>query len=521
MTSALAPDVIERFRAAVAASTGLTFAPDRSAFLDEVLRQRMRATGCSRVDDYLGMLSPRASEFADLAKLLTVSETYFLRNVEQFRVVETYLGSLEGSLEGSLDKRLRVLSAGCSSGDEAYSAAIIVCETLTALKSWNVSIRAVDLNPDVLRKAELASYSSWSLRETPQTIREKYFSGAGPFKLRDDVRRMVAFERRNILDSDPTLWQPQTFHIVFCRNVLMYLTMSAAERVIASIARALTPGGLLFLGHAENLRGLSQDFRLRHSHGTFYYERRGGTTRQLEPGQPSRATEPRPAPSVPAGNPLWYEAIERSTARVNALTAPAARRDPPATSTTEPAAAPTDQTRPTPEANAEPRGELLGALELIGDERFADARALLAKLPPGASDDPDALLLEAVLLTCSGQPSDAERVCARLLGLEELNAGAHYVMALCREHAGDVERAIHHDQTSIYLDPEFAMPRLHLGRLLRRRGERLAARRELDTAASLLTRDDASRIVLFGGGFTRDGLIALCRAEQRACASAA
>ena len=134
-------------------------------------------------------------------------------------------------------------------------------------------------------------------------------------------------------------------------------------------------------------------------------------------------------------------------------------------------------------------------------------------LPGGATADPDSLLLRAALLTHSGRLDDAERVCADLLGLDELNAGAHYLLALCREGRGDRAAAIDHDQVAVYLDPAFAMPRLHMGLLARRSGQADVARRELGLALPLLQREDTSRLLLFGGGFNRDTLTALCRAE--------
>jgi chemotaxis protein methyltransferase CheR len=513
MTAGLAHDEIERFHSAVTASTGMTFAADRQALLGAVLSQRLGATGCVNVGDYLRTLSPRSGETAELAKLLTVSETYFFRNVAQFRVAESYLDALRVSLA----KRLRVLSAGCSTGEEAYTAALLVHQRLADFADWSVSIRGIDLNPDVLQKAVLARYSSWALRETPRKLRERYFAQHGSsFTLVESVRGLVAFEQRNLIDPDPQFWQPQGYDIVFCRNVLMYLAMDAAERIVASIASALVPGGLLFLGHAENLRGLSTEFRLRHSHGTFYYERNGASLLPAE----KRGSRLAAGPREWATKHAWFEAIDRSSARVTALMAPstaqAVRQQPPHASVRG-----VSDTHGEATDRSAPRAHLVDALALIGEERFADAFAALAALPSSSNEDPDVLLLRAVLLTCSGHPSAAEGVCARLLVLDELNAGANYVIALCREHAADIGQAIRHDRTSIDLDPEFAMPRLHLGRLLRRRGDPLAAHCELGTAARLLEREDASRIALFGGGFTRDGLIALCRAEQNACERAA
>jgi chemotaxis protein methyltransferase CheR len=107
-----------------------------------------------------------------------------------------------------------------------------------------------------------------------------------------------------------------------------------------------------------------------------------------------------------------------------------------------------------------------------------------------------------------------------LLTVDELNAGAHYLMALCQEHAGDRAAAEEHDRAAVYLDPFFAMPHLHLGLLAKRSNDTEAAQRELSHALTLLAREDASRILLFGGGFTREALTAFCRAELRAVGGA-
>src|SRR5207249_1702962 len=122
--------------------------------------------------------------------------------------------------------------------------------------------------------------------------------------------------------------------------------------------------------------------------------------------------------------------------------------------------------------------------------------------------------------TCALPISEAERVCRHLLELDELNAGAHYLLALCREQAGDARAAVDHNQAAAYLDPGFAMPHVHLGLVARRGGDLETARRELEQAWVLLSREDPARILLFGGGFSRQALAELCRAALTACGSA-
>lgn len=178
-----------------------------------------------------------------------------------------------------------------------------------------------------------------------------------------------------------------------------------------------------------------------------------------------------------------------------------------------PAAKHKDDLTPPP-ANA---WELAPAFELLRHERFGEALDHVCSGPPHALSDPDVLLVKAVLLTQGGDLAQAEAACRRLLAIDELNAGAHYVLALCSEHGGERAPAMKHDRVAAHLDPAFAMPRLHCGMLARAAGDRAGARRELAQAILLLKREDVSRLILFGGGFTRDALIALCQAAAVEC----
>jgi chemotaxis protein methyltransferase CheR len=193
----------------------------------------------------------------------------------------------------------------------------------------------------------------------------------------------------------------------------------------------------------------------------------------------------------------WFDAIARSSERIQALSQTAGRT-----------AAP-DAARTSPIAQA----DLGPALELLRRERFADALAVLQTLPPHAAGSKEALLLRALLLIHGGQLGPAEQTCSELLEHDPFNAGAHYLLALCSEARGDKQRARDHDQLAIHLDPSFVMARLHLGLVARRLGDWTVARRELGHALDLLPCEDASRLLLFGGGFERAALVALCRAE--------
>jgi len=497
MTAIGAPEV-EAFRAAIARRLGLYFDETKSGQLEDVLRQRLEATGQS-CDGYLQLFEQAPDETGALARSLTVGETYFFRNRDHFRAVSELV--LPERLRSG-ERRMRVLSAGCSSGEEAYSLAMLA-RSLLPSTAVELEIRAVDLNPAALEKARRARYSSWALRETPADVQQRWFRAAGrEFLLDETLRAGVEFEQRNLAAEDGELWRPGRYDLIFCRNVLMYFVPEVAQAVVARMARSLVPGGYLFLGHAETLRGLSQRFHLCHTHGTFYYQL--GARGREQPEPVSFAPAPAPARFDPLPLPLvdasdgWVDAIRKAAERIQALGA------------REPAAA----------RASGPSWDLARALELLRRERFGEALQLVRSFPSESARDPDVLLLQAVLLAHNAELGAAEQVCHRLLALDELNAGAHYVLALCREGAGDRRAAAEQDQVAVYLAPSFAMPRLHLGLLARRAGERESASRELTQALLLLQGEDPSRLLLFGGGFQREALIALCRAELEAVRSA-
>ena len=520
MTPAIDRADIEQFRTIVTQRLGLQYDDGKLDYLAEVIRQRMQWEGRARFESspsYLLHLnsSPKGSaEWRALAEQLTVNETFFFRNADNFRAfAESVLP--ERIRAKTQEKRLRIISAGCASGDEPYSLAIMVREALPDLGSWDVQIIGIDINPAMIVKATQARYSAWSLRATSEDVRRRYFRADGAdFVLAPEIQKMVSFEERNLVDEDPLFWQPLACDVVFCRNVLMYFTPEKACGVVRRISQALLPRGFLFLGHAETLRGLTHDFHLCHTHDTFYYRRRDASEAAATAtwaGTPGEHAE-NSLPAAVESTASWVDVIQHAATRIATL-AQAQSRSPEQAVPHIPHTDPAGQ----PALPAAPRTwDLWLVLEAVRQERFTDALELIVSLPPDSNKDPDTLLLRAVMLTNCGRLDESEEVCRRLLALDELNAGAHYVMALCREHAGDSTGAIEHGLTATYLDVGFSMPHLHLGIIAKRLGDATTAQRELRQALILLASEEASRILLFGGGFSRDTLLQLCRTQLRA-----
>jgi chemotaxis protein methyltransferase CheR len=499
--------LVLRLRDAITQHMGLAFDETKHGLLADVLTRRAAALR-SAPELYLNKLEAVCSteERRALSLELTVPETYFFRHSDQMRAFAEVALPTRVQAQ-SATRKLRLLSAGCASGEEPHSLAIMVRER--ALEpGWQTTLHAFDINPAVLEKARLGRYSSWALRETPKAMQERWFRREGrEFVLDESIRAAVTFREVN-LAQEPLEYA--TYDVIFCRNMMMYFAPEVAAALVAKLTRALAPGGYLFLGHAETLRGLSSDFHLCHTHGTFYYQRKDALARAADAVAYEPWTAATPDDAWPS---RWIETVQESAARIEQLLA----RGPARLDTgSEPSVSVLARQGTRPDARAHdtrPAFDLSSALDLLKRERFDEALERVAELPSEASSDPDVLLLHAALLAHSGQLSAAEHACTQLLALDELNTGAHYLLALCRERTGDRPGALDHDQAAVYLDPTFAMPRLHLGLMARRAGERESARRELGQALALLRREDSARLLLFGGGFGRDALIALCQAE--------
>jgi chemotaxis protein methyltransferase CheR len=440
-------------------------------------------------------------ELRELAPALTVTETFFFRSSDQIRAFEAIcLQPLAARQE------IRVLSAGCASGEEPYSLAVSVLQQWPEARPPLVSIQGIDCNPTMLAKARAARYSSWSLRATPEEIQTRWFRREGRESILDPrVQSLVTIEERNLVEEDEASWPVGTYHAIFCRNVLMYLTAEKARRLVAKLARSLRPGGVLFLGHAETLRNLSQSFHLIHTHGAFYYQLREALPHGLSASEANATPALMPPLSETLDSGLsWVDAIQRASERVLALSHQASR-----------------QAGLTPATDQSKSLDLGQILSLVREERFEDALAFLDELPSRLSRDPDVLQLTAALLLQAGRRGEAQRLARELLQIDELNVGAHFVLALCSEHSGEREAAIDHNRLAIHLDPTFSMPHLHLGILAKRANQRETAHHEFSQAVDLLRGEDASRLLLFGGGFGREALVAFCRAELAACARTA
>ena len=229
--------------------------------------RRMEALEIDELSDYCEYLSSdprRRMEIAELLNEITIGETCFFRNQPQLDALrDRIIPEIMKSPSKLAMKHLRIWSAGCSTGEEPYTLAMLLLElSQTLLRGWTFEVRATDLNSRSVERAKAGVYTPYSLRNTAPAMKTRYFHQYGDsFDVADEVRAKVKFEQLNLNDSQRMFFMTG-FDVIFCCNVLIYFDLQSKKRVISHFYSNLMEGGYFFLGHSESLFGVDDRFRL-------------------------------------------------------------------------------------------------------------------------------------------------------------------------------------------------------------------------------------------------------------------
>jgi chemotaxis protein methyltransferase CheR len=261
----LSEDEFKLFRELIYDECGFSFGPEKQTFLEARLRRRMDELGITNALEYYSILknpTGRSQELPALLDILMICETSFFRNLPQFQLLmQNVLPEIIARKEKAGGRVLRIWSAGCSTGQEPYSAAMAILEALPDRNTWSFRVFASDLSFTALERAQCGIYREDQLKGIDPAYVQKYFRQEnGHFLITDQVKRHVVFDYHN-LKNDNGL---RGLDIIFCRNVLIYLDADEQRRLVNRFASCILPGGYLFLGHAESLQGLSNRFSMLH-----------------------------------------------------------------------------------------------------------------------------------------------------------------------------------------------------------------------------------------------------------------
>jgi len=247
--------------------TGIVIHERKRDMIYARLSRRLRTLGMTSFSEYCDFLgSPEGgAEIAAMINAVTTNLTHFFREPHHFEHLrQTALPGFVASARNGADKRLRLWSAGCSSGEEPYSIAMTVKSTPVDLSRWDVRILATDLDSDMVARGSAGSYKAADAESIPTDLAAKYTDEVRTTKepevrMRDGLRQMIAFKQLNLVGAWP---MRGPFDAIFCRNVMIYFDADAKARLVDRFAELLRLDGWLYIGHSESLMKMTDRFQL-------------------------------------------------------------------------------------------------------------------------------------------------------------------------------------------------------------------------------------------------------------------
>ncbi|WP_374471428.1 CheR family methyltransferase [Phenylobacterium sp.] len=462
-------EAFARLKQQVIERTGHFYYEDKDDLLWERVRKRLRGASLEAYLERLADPERGEREWGALEAELTIGETYFFRYPEQFQALrETILPDILERCEAT--RRVRIWSAGCATGAEAYSVAILLHQMLgEALAQWRITILGTDINDDFLAAAQEARFSRWALRSLDAEQREAWFTEDGSaWRLKAAYRGMVRFQRGNLLDllgPSPPL-ELVDFDLILCRNVLIYFHPQKVAEVAAALVRRLKPDGWLLVGHAEPNPEFARFADAVGLPGTVAYrapEAGGAERRAAAPPW----TPPYAAPAAP----------------------PAELVLPPLASVASPALFAADLPKSAPPPPPAP----------------APVQASPA--------DPAAQLNEVRRRADLGDFRGAELACREGLAAQPDDPVLHFYSGLVEQALGRLGAAEDALRRAAYLDPQFVMAQYHLGLVRLARGRREAGRRAVAAAAKTAGTLAVDERLAEGAGLTAGELREMARVQ--------
>jgi chemotaxis protein methyltransferase CheR len=469
------------FRDYIANRTGMYFDVSKLEMLRASLVERMQVYRLEHFADYFQLLSSHdgAKEFDQLVDLITIPETYFFRDQAQLTVFKRQV--LPEILWQREDFPLRIWSAGCATGEEPYTIAMILAEEIPKVLHPHIQILATDVSHTALEAARRGVYQQRSLRHMPAEYCRRFFTkqGDNTYILDESVKQMVEFRYFNLITEPYPLQEGSGWDVIFCRNVTIYFNSESTKRVIHNFYRSLHDGGYLFAGFSENLRYVSDEFTVVHLGGVFLYQK-----------QEAEGDKEGPVD-------IWNSGA-RSHQRYS-VTGKSENNVLPVSRQTE---------------KKERLQQICSvAKELLQTGQPERASALLEPYSEETAAPSSVLLLQAEIALNRGDLEKASQACNRIIRQEPNSVAGHFMMGIIYRIWEDEGKAIAEFRKVVQLKPDHALARYYLGDIYSQRGQDDVARIEFTHAIRLLQEYPGSLDVRFAGGFSTALLVDTCRSR--------
>jgi len=439
----------------------------------------------------------RKDQIEILASYLTVGETYFFRDKHTFDALEqTILPELIRRRRDQ-DRRLRIWSAGCCTGEEAYSIAIQLSQFLPNHADWNITILATDINPDFLQRASAGRYGEWSFRSSPAWIKDRYFRkiSGSRYEILPHLKKMVTFSYLNLAaDTYPSLINnTNAMDVILCRNVLMYFAPAQVNKVSQNFYRALVPDGWLIVSAVETSPLLFKDFSTVSFPGALLYRKFTEASKPMDvvlsspPLEILDAAWLKPAGEVDVAQPT---SLARSAKFLAGLD-------------NAPSFVPLEQ----PSELESPSDTYETAAELKREGRYTEAAELLSSALATNPKNAKVMILLARVYANEGKLDEAAELCWRAIAEEKLDPEVHYLLAIILLEQAKNNQAKHCLKRALYLDQNFVLAHFALGNLhLHQKGYK-AAKKHFEIALTILRTAGQQQPLLESEGITSARLI--------------
>jgi|HigsolmetaAR201D_1030396.scaffolds.fasta_scaffold07059_3 chemotaxis protein methyltransferase CheR len=471
----LTSEQFSQMRDLLAQFSGVYLDSARQRVLEQGVMQRLQATNTD-LESYTRLLQNSTTELHQLAELVVNHETFFFRNMPHIQALRDVLLP-ELHQRKPVGETLRIWSAGCSTGEEAYSLAILVLETLSRPFTRPVEIIATDLSEAALRKARAGVYRGRALGNLPADLLARYFQRQGDsYVVNDRVRSLVRFETLNLLEAFPPYVQKSD--IIFCQNVTIYFQLETCRKLIERFYECLPENGLLFLGFSETLWNVFDRLRSREVAGSYVYYKESKKDAQKRETRQARA-----------------RALEKQASRVNTATP---------TKTTGSSVAGKGEQKPRSRSSrteyreayersashqaqlAADRAALQRGRELLEVGQATEALEALSQVSPQSIYACAALTLTARAHADRGELDTAVAELHRALEIDSLNEEAYSLLGLIYSRQEQWLSAAHQFERARYLRPDLALISFYLAEAYRNLGRlNLAAREYRNTLQKL------------------------------------
>lgn len=490
------------FKELIKEKAGICFDKSGSDLLSSEIQSMMSDRGLKSPRAYYNLLLRDSDEFFRFLNLLTVNETYFFREPVHLRLFSERLIPELLSTRAEREK-IRILSAGCSTGEEPYSLAILLHQKYGADAQKFFSITGADIDIQAIRKAGEGTYTARAFRTAAPVLKAAYFTelGNGRFQIHENIRSSVSFHLLNLLNF-PYPEPLRGNDIIFYRNVSIYFDSTAREKIFRNLAAILNPDGYLIVSATETLSHDCKILNLIEKDGVFLFHKGAGRSEQQDipvssGSAPSSAGKKRKSTPRPISG--GYRQTDHGSSTSGIAPSPVLRSS--------------DAADRKEEQDEEPEHLYLKALSLAQSKAYAEALGVLDKLLRACPSFTRAKTLQAEILFNKRQTDEAEQICTELLQTNPLCLESCLLLGLIANSREQPEEALKRFRQAIYIRSSAWLAHFHTAEICRTRGDNEKAIREYEIVIKLISSSGFGDhgLSFFPFSFSKANILHLCR----------